>query len=83
MPKPLHRVVRVVAVALAGCLAIAMTRGDTPGDGGAPRRGDRFRNNYVEFEPKGLGALRGHTALARVDVNHPRGAMPLKAWSMR
>ena len=57
MPQPLHRAARFVAVALAGCLAIAATRGDAPGEGGAPRRGDRFQNNYVEFEPKGLGAL--------------------------
>jgi N-acyl-phosphatidylethanolamine-hydrolysing phospholipase D len=59
MPQPCHRTARVVAVALAGCFAIALTRGDAPGDGGARQRGDRFQNNYVEFEPKGLGALIG------------------------
>jgi len=57
MPQPLHRAARFVAVALAGCFAIAAACGDAPGEGGAPRRGDRFQNNYVEFEPKGLGAL--------------------------
>ncbi len=57
MPPPSRRVVRFVAVALVGCFALAMTRADGPSSGGAPRRGDRFQNNYVEFEPKGLGAL--------------------------
>ena len=57
MPQPFHRVVRFVAAALVGCIAIAMTHADTADAGGAPRRGDRFRNNYVDFEPKGLGAL--------------------------
>nr|HET7859254.1 MBL fold metallo-hydrolase [Caldimonas sp.] len=33
--------------------------GDAPDGGGARQRGDRFQNNYVEFEPKGLGALIG------------------------
>jgi N-acyl-phosphatidylethanolamine-hydrolysing phospholipase D len=57
MPQPFHRVVRFVAAALVGCIAIAMTRADTADAGGATRRGDRFLNNYVDFEPKGLGAL--------------------------
>jgi N-acyl-phosphatidylethanolamine-hydrolysing phospholipase D len=57
MPQLFHRAVRFVAAALVGCIAIATTRADTAGEDGAPRRGDRFQNNYLEFEPKGLGAL--------------------------
>ena len=56
MPQPFFRFVKIAAAA-AGVAAIALTRADSPADSGAPRRGDRFQNNHVEFEPKGLGAL--------------------------
>ena len=49
MPQPLLRFVRLVAAALVGSFAIALPRADTLADGGAPRRGERFQNNYVEF----------------------------------
>ena len=57
MPPPFLRFVRIAVAAAAGAAAVAMTRADAPADGGAPRRGDHFQNNYVEFAPKGLGAL--------------------------
>jgi N-acyl-phosphatidylethanolamine-hydrolysing phospholipase D len=57
MPRPLLRLATLVAAVLAGIAAMTMTRADGTAETGAPRRGDRFQNNYVEFEPKGLGAL--------------------------
>jgi N-acyl-phosphatidylethanolamine-hydrolysing phospholipase D len=57
MPPPFLRLATIVAAALAGIVAMTMTRADRPAETGAPRHGDRFQNNYVEFEPKGLGAL--------------------------
>ncbi|HEY2188411.1 MAG TPA: MBL fold metallo-hydrolase [Caldimonas sp.] len=57
MPRPFLCLVTIVAAALVGIVAMTMPRADAPAATGAPRRGDRFQNNYVEFEPKGLGAL--------------------------
>jgi len=72
MPPPFLRFVRIAAAALLGVAAIAMTRADAPSDAGAPRRGDRFQNNYVEFEPKGLGALlRWRTESSRAGLPKP------------
>ena len=55
MPNSFLRLAAIAAAALAGVAAIAMTRAEA--SAGAPRRGEHFQNNYVEFEPKGLGAL--------------------------
>ena len=57
MPQSLHRFLRSAAAALIGCSLLAASGADAPVGGGAPRRGDRFQNNHVEFEPKSLGAL--------------------------
>ena len=57
MPQSFLRFARIAAAAVLGIAAMAMTRADAPAETGAPRRGERFQNNYVEFEPKGLTAL--------------------------
>ena len=57
MPNSSLRLAAIAAAAVAGIAAIALTRAEAPAGTGAPRRGERFQNNYVEFEPKGLGAL--------------------------
>ena len=57
MPQSFLRFARIAAAAVLGIAAMAMTRADAPVETGAPRRGERFQNNYVEFEPKGLAAL--------------------------
>ncbi len=57
MPHVRFRRARIAVVAAAGAITLAVTAGDPPIDAAAHHRGDRFQNNYVEFEPKGLGAL--------------------------
>jgi N-acyl-phosphatidylethanolamine-hydrolysing phospholipase D len=57
MSRPFLRLATLVAAALAGIAAMTMARADASAGTGAPRRGDRFQNNYLDFEAKGLGAL--------------------------
>ena len=57
MPQPFHFFAALAASTAIALAAAAMTRADEPSASGAPRRGDRFQNSHVEFEPKGLGAL--------------------------
>lgn len=52
MPRSLPHALRYVFVAILFIGAPSMSA-----EGGAPREGDGFQNNYIRFEPKGLGAL--------------------------
>ena len=51
------RLAVIVGVAALGAAAMALVSADSPASARAHHRGKRFQNNYVEFEPNGLGAL--------------------------
>ena len=51
----LAKIAALVGAWVAG--ALAAMAADAPVDPAAHHRGDRFQNNYIEFEPKGIGAL--------------------------
>jgi N-acyl-phosphatidylethanolamine-hydrolysing phospholipase D len=57
MPHALLRLAVIVGVAALGAAAMALISADSPASAPAHHRGKQFQNNYVEFEPKGLGAL--------------------------
>jgi N-acyl-phosphatidylethanolamine-hydrolysing phospholipase D len=57
MPQAPIRLAVIVGVAALGAAAMAVISADSPASAPAHHRGKRFQNNYVEFEPKGLGAL--------------------------
>jgi N-acyl-phosphatidylethanolamine-hydrolysing phospholipase D len=58
MPHARLRPAWIVVFTLIGAAAgIAVRASDPPADAAAHHRGDRFQNNYLEFEPKGIGAL--------------------------
>jgi len=57
MLNAFFRHARIAVVVAAGAAAVAVIAGDADVAAPAHHRGGRFQNNYVEFEPKGIGAL--------------------------
>ena len=57
MPHALFRLARIAVLGVAGAAAMPVLAGAAPADAGTHHRDGRFQNNYVEFEPKGIGAL--------------------------
>ena len=59
-------------VVLAGVVAACIGASAATTEPAAHHRGNRFQNNYLEFEPKGLGALiEWRAAAARKGLPHP------------
>ena len=57
MSPALFRLVRHLGAVVAALATIAVSAGAAPAGTAPHHRDGRFQNNYVEFEPKGLGAL--------------------------
>ena len=57
MHQGFFRLAGIAVVAAAGAAATATIAADAPVDAADHHRSGRFQNNYVEFEPRGIGAL--------------------------